>query len=95
MRRLIGLALAGVMAWAAITVHGQPNTPPAAPPAAAVTVPGQGAGAISPDALSKASAQLAALPVKGRAPKTGYARSQFGPRWSDDVDVEFGHDGCD
>lgn len=33
---------------------------------------------------------LAGIPVKGRAPKTGYARSQFGPAWAD-VD----HNGCD
>ena len=33
---------------------------------------------------------LEQLPVKGRAPKTGYARDQFGPAWSD-VD----HNGCD
>ncbi|MCI5862204.1 GmrSD restriction endonuclease domain-containing protein [Bifidobacterium boum] len=33
---------------------------------------------------------LATLPVKGRAPKTGYARTQFGAAWSD-VD----HNGCD
>lgn len=33
---------------------------------------------------------LEELPVKGRAPKTGYSRDQFGPAWSD-VD----HNGCD
>ena len=38
---------------------------------------------------------LAGLPVKGRAPKTGYSREQFGQAWSDDVDVEGGHNGCD
>ena len=37
-----------------------------------------------------AAAALATLPVKGRAPKTGYARDRFGPSWSD-ID----HDGCD
>jgi hypothetical protein len=37
-----------------------------------------------------ASAVLEALAVKGRAPKTGYERSQFGPAWSD-VD----RNGCD
>ena len=29
---------------------------------------------------------LATLPVKGRAPGTGYSRSEFGPAWSDDND---------
>ncbi len=42
-----------------------------------------------------ALAQLDRLPVKGRAPKTGYARDRFGPSWTDDVDVAGGHNGCD
>jgi hypothetical protein len=33
--------------------------------------------------------------VKGRAPKTGYSRAQFGPAWTDDVTVPDGHNGCD
>jgi hypothetical protein len=37
-----------------------------------------------------ASAELAALDVKGRAPMTGYSREAFGPEWSD-VD----RNGCD
>lgn len=37
-----------------------------------------------------AMAALASLPVKGRAPKTGYARAQFGEGWSD-----LNGDGCD
>ena len=42
-----------------------------------------------------ALAALATLPVKGRAPKTGYSRAQFGPAWTDDVTVAAGHNGCD
>ena len=41
-------------------------------------------------ASGDAASALAALPVKGRAPKTGYAREQFGPAWAD-VD----RNGCD
>ena len=37
-----------------------------------------------------ATAVLETLPVKGRAPKTGYTRAQFGPAWAD-VD----RNGCD
>ena len=37
-----------------------------------------------------ASSVLSSLPVKGRAPKTGYARAQFGQAWAD-VD----RNGCD
>ena len=42
-----------------------------------------------------AVAVLVTLPVKGRAPKTGYTRAQFGDAWTDDVDVAGGHNGCD
>ena len=45
--------------------------------------------------VSDALAALAHLPVKGRAPKTGYARAAFGQAWTDDVDVSLGHNGCD
>ena len=38
---------------------------------------------------------LATLPVKGRAPSTGYSRENFGQTWSDDVEVDGGHNGCD
>jgi hypothetical protein len=41
-------------------------------------------------AAGTALALLKTLPVKGRAPKTGYARTQFGPAWAD-VD----RNGCD
>jgi hypothetical protein len=47
----------------------------------------------SPPAIAagdKAAVVLEALSVKGRAPKTGYTRAQFGPSWSD-VD----RNGCD
>ncbi len=36
----------------------------------------------SPQGNGEALAALEALPVKGRAPKTGYARSQFGAGWA-------------
>ena len=34
------------------------------------------------------------LAVKGRAPKTGYSREEFGQTWTDDVSVDGGHNGC-
>jgi len=49
-------------------------------------------GATDADAVL---ALLAKLPVKGRAPKTGYDRALFGPAWTDDVTVDGGHNGCD
>ncbi|WP_258066639.1 DUF1524 domain-containing protein [Arthrobacter sp. GMC3] len=43
-----------------------------------------------PEFASKALDVLATLPVKGRAPKTGYSRTEFGQAWAD-VDKN----GCD
>ena len=48
------------------------------------------AAAFSEAAEVTASSVLSSLPVKGRAPKTGYARAQFGQAWAD-VD----RNGCD
>lgn len=45
--------------------------------------------------VADALAVLATLPVKGRSPKTGYHREQFGEAWTDDVRVAGGHNGCD
>lgn len=45
--------------------------------------------------FASALAQLDTLPIKGRAPKTGYDRAEFGPAWSDNVTVEGGKNGCD
>ena len=44
----------------------------------------------SETAAVAALAQLETIPVKGRAPKTGYSREEFGPAWAD-VD----RNGCD
>ena len=84
--------------------HAAPPAPPATRPAQsaapAARTPGQTqappgpAGAASSaarvPARGTALAALAALPVKGRAPRTGYQRELFGQAWSD-VD----RNGCD
>ncbi len=49
----------------------------------------------NPTTQRAALALLQTIPVKGRAPKTGYSRLQFGPPWTDDVDIEGGHNHCD
>jgi len=61
-----------------------------APPADAVLEAAAQASAGAPAAGESATDVLASLPVKGRAPQTGYDRDQFGPAWSD-VD----RNGCD
>jgi hypothetical protein len=45
---------------------------------------------VSPAEAATALAELETIPVKGRAPKTGYTREEFGPAWAD-VD----RNGCD
>ena len=57
--------------------------------AAGIVTPVQ-ATTISEAAEVTASSVLSSLPVKGRAPKTGYTRAQFGQTWAD-VD----RNGCD
>ena len=42
----------------------------------------------------EARAQLEGLPVKGWDRMTDFSRYRFGEPWSDDVNVEFGHNGC-
>jgi hypothetical protein len=41
------------------------------------------APAFEPAQAAAALSQLETIPVKGRAPKTGYAREEFGPAWAD------------
>ncbi|QCU78553.1 DUF1524 domain-containing protein [Citricoccus sp. SGAir0253] len=67
---------------AASTASASPSASPSETPSAAPT-----GDVASP---GTALAALEGLPVKGRAPRTGYDRLQFGPAWADTD-----HDGCD
>ncbi|MHC6592742.1 HNH endonuclease family protein [Arthrobacter sp. C152] len=51
---------------------------------------GQPTGAGSAGEAAHALVQLGSIAVKGRAPKTGYTRDEFGPAWADTD-----HNGCD
>ncbi len=64
-------------------------------PGTSTSLPATSTPAITAAQARAALAQLDRLPVKGRAPMTGYAREQFGPAWTDDTDVTDGHNGCD
>jgi integrase len=77
--RLAGVALA---AFLAAGCTAPPPTTAAAGPGPVGADPGAAAGA--------AAQLLLTLPVKGRAPKTGYDRDEFGSAWAD-VD----RNGCD
>lgn len=49
-----------------------------------------------PGSAADAAAALDGLIVTADiGPLDGYTRDQFGPPWTDDVSVEFGHNGCD
>ncbi len=66
-----------------------PSTPTATSTPAPSRTPAPSAFTVRPG-TDTAVAELATLAVKGRAPKTGYSRAQFGQAWAD-VD----HNGCD
>lgn len=51
---------------------------------------GQSLGGDSAREAAQALVLLERIPVKGRAPKTGYTRDEFGPAWADTD-----HNGCD
>ncbi|HYO03658.1 MAG TPA: HNH endonuclease family protein [Mycobacterium sp.] len=88
---LVAIAVAvavvvGTVGWP--RVHPGPQQP--APPNSGQT-PRAGTGTLRYD---QASADAQRLPVKGWDLTSDFARSRFGEAWSDDVDVEFGHNGC-
>lgn len=66
-------------------------------PALRVFIGGNAVISASTTACTTTTAQAAlnSLPVKGRAPRTGYEREQFGTAWTDDVNVQGGRNGCD
>jgi Protein of unknown function (DUF1524) len=76
---LIALAIA-VAGW----LYWQDRTDPSAPAAISASTPD----------YDHARAQLDELPVKSWDRHTDFARYRFGEPWSDDVDVDFGHNGC-
>ncbi|WP_245548378.1 HNH endonuclease family protein [Gordonia araii] len=41
-----------------------------------------------------ALAKMLKLPVRHRVSMQGYSRAAYGPLWDDNVNVEFGHNGC-
>ncbi len=82
MRRLRGGAAAAAVLMCAMTVSGCTDqvtgSGAGARPGAG---PGTGSGATAGGGAALAAAR--SLPVKGRAPKTGYDREKFGAAWAD------------
>lgn len=56
---------------------------------------GTGTGLAATSDRAAALRLIDRVDTAGRGPKTGYDRDEFGSGWLDDVDVAFGHDGCD
>lgn len=88
------IAAAGVVIGCGTGAESTPAGTIAATAPASVAAPSSLAALSAPPSTVStgplAADTLAALPVKGRAPKTGYDRDQFGPAWAD-VD----RNGCD
>jgi Protein of unknown function (DUF1524) len=57
------------------------------------TLPRSSAGS-GTSSYAQARADAQRLPVRGWDGRTDFTRYRFGEAWSDDVDVEFGHNGC-
>ncbi len=85
-------ALAGAVLLGGCTVGQVDDAAPApVPSTASSSFPGTPpAGAPAPATVGTALEQLGTLPVKGRAPRTGYSREQFGDGW-----VDTDRNGCD
>src|SRR4051794_26512834 len=86
---LAAVGVAALMAGCAATPETEPT---AATSSATSAAPSSSAAesAIEAGSPTTALAALAAVPVKGRAPKTGYDRDLYGSGW---VDVD--RNGCD
>ena len=94
---VVGSALAVVALMAAACTSGTSaagSPAPSGPAAVTSTPPTHSSPARPAGSRGTALALLGTLTVKGRAPKTGFSRAQFGPSWTDDNDAPDGHNGC-
>lgn len=86
---LIVVGAVGVLvAWDRRGADDRSSAPPAPPPRTS------GVAAAGTPNFDAARAQLAALPIRGWDRGQDFQRWRFGKAWSDDVNVEFGHNGC-
>jgi len=84
-------AVAVLVVWGRDRIGNQPSRPSPAWTSAPTSAP---APAVPNPRFDTARAQLAALRIKSWDRTKDFKRYQFGQAWSDDVNVEFGHNGC-
>ena len=90
---LVVAAVAGLLLWQ--DGAGPAGQSPTAGPESASPAQGTvGPGGVPPGRLALARMQLDHLEVRGWDRTSDFRRQEFGPAWSDDVEVEFGHNGC-
>ncbi len=89
---LVAVAVVAGLIWIGVT-GGEDGSATVATPSPSQSTPA--VVPVVPPEQQAATAQLDSLVVKGRAPKTGYTRAEFGQAWTDDVNVPEGHNGCD
>lgn len=93
---LAALTITGCTTQSTVRASSAPASPAAAAstaPAAVTPTPARGqttAPGAASGIVAEAKAAIGAVAVKGRAPKTGYSRDQFGAAWTDTD-----HNGCD
>lgn len=88
---VVALAVVAAVGWAWWQRNGWFSRPSG--PLPTWTPPTPSAAPLNPG-YDDARRMLEALPVKGWDRLQDFKRHRFGERWSDDVDVEFGHNGC-
>ena len=88
---VIVIAVTGLVVWERHRIGNQPSGPSPTRTAAPTSAP---AAAVPTPRFDSARAQLAALPIKSWDRAQDFKRYRFGQAWSDDVNVEFGHNGC-
>ena len=97
---LVVSAVAGVLFWQERSVSGgmsgaSPTWRAGQPTSSGVAATtGAAVPATVGPGFDIARLQLKALQVRGWDRTSDFQRSQFGEAWSDDVNVEFGHNGC-
>jgi len=76
------------------TWRAEPTSTSARPPSAPASPAPGNPSRFDPARLDTARQQLKQLEVRGWDRTSDFKRYQFGKAWSDDVDVEFGRNGC-